>query len=359
MKTGNLEPFSFKTNHTSNDHWPWGTAVNTAIYDPSIEWPRITIVTPSFNQGDYIESTIRSVLAQNYPNLQYIVIDGGSTDQTVQIIKHYEEHIDYWISEKDNGQSEAINKGLRKSKGVLFNWLNSDDLLEKNALFKIAIAYLKNNAECIIGDCRHFNNIDDSTIAIGQTQLSENTEKTIWRLGMGQPSTFYTTQFVKEMKGLNEQLHYAMDTNLWYQFLTLKGIEKVQYIPEILSHFRIHDGSKTIASESFFIKDVNAIRYSLLQACKCPEIVLNFFSNPINKNYHSNWFLEKIDTKKLVGYFAHYVGTEYYTTFNYTSAVQCFKIALDSGITSESTLKQYFKVKFIPSFILNSLRKWH
>lgn len=357
MKTGNSSFLNNKPMGDPDDLWPWKNEVDIELYDPQIKWPRITIVTPSYNQGAFIETTIRSVLAQNYPNLQYIVIDGGSTDQTIQIIKHYENQIDYWISEKDNGQSEAINKGLRKSNGELFNWLNSDDLLEKEALYKIAKVYLKKNVNCIIGDCRHFSNFDNSTVAVGQTQLSENAEKTIWRLGMGQPSTFYTTSFVKEMKGLNEQLHFAMDTNLWYQFLTRNSIDNVEYIPNILSHFRLQSASKTTASESYFIQDVNAIRYSLLKACDCPDIVLNYFSRPINNDYHSDWSLEKINKKRLVGYFAHYVGTEYYSHFNYKSAKQCFRIALDSGITSESTRKQYLKVKLIPKLILNFLRK--
>jgi glycosyltransferase involved in cell wall biosynthesis len=91
--------------------------------------PKISILTPSYNQGQYIEQTIQSILSQNYPNLEYIVIDGGSTDNTVEILKKYDQHITYWVSEKDRGQSHAINKGIEKCTGVLFNWLNSDDYL--------------------------------------------------------------------------------------------------------------------------------------------------------------------------------------------------------------------------------------
>lgn len=107
--------------------WPW-TDVALSIVPPNgVEYPKITLVTPSFNQGEFIEETIRSVLLQNYPNLEYIIIDGGSTDDTVAIIKKYEKYISYWISEKDKGQSEAINKGLKIATGEIFNWLNSDD----------------------------------------------------------------------------------------------------------------------------------------------------------------------------------------------------------------------------------------
>jgi glycosyltransferase involved in cell wall biosynthesis len=106
-------------------------------------YPKISIVIPSYNQGKYLEETILSVINQNYPNLEYVIIDDGSTDNSVEIIKKYEKYLTYWVSEKDNGQSDAINKGLKKCTGEIFNWLNSDDYLETNALFKIAEAYKK------------------------------------------------------------------------------------------------------------------------------------------------------------------------------------------------------------------------
>src|SRR6266540_2247918 len=91
-------------------------------------YPRISIITPSFNQGAFLEQAIRSVIVQNYPNLEYVIIDGGSTDNSIEIIKKYEKHLHYWISEKDNGQYDAINKGFAKSSGVIMGWLNSDDM---------------------------------------------------------------------------------------------------------------------------------------------------------------------------------------------------------------------------------------
>ena len=120
--------------------WPWTVEtppVPLARPDGS-PWPRISIVTPSYNQGQFIEETIRSVLLQGYPDLEYIIIDGGSTDQSVEIIKKYEAWLTYSVSENDGGQSHAINKGFERATGVLLSWLNSDDVLLPDALAAVA-----------------------------------------------------------------------------------------------------------------------------------------------------------------------------------------------------------------------------
>ncbi|MEI9912662.1 MAG: glycosyltransferase family 2 protein [Bacteroidota bacterium] len=106
--------------------------------------PGITIITPSFNQGRFIEETILSVIEQGYPNLEYIIMDGGSKDETVEVIKKYNSRISYWVSEKDNGQSDAINKGLHKATGDIINWINSDDQLVPGSLWIIAQHFIDN-----------------------------------------------------------------------------------------------------------------------------------------------------------------------------------------------------------------------
>ena len=112
--------------------------------------PKITVVTPSFNQGNFIRETIESILSQNYDDLEYFIIDGGSTDNTLEIIKEYSNQINYWVSEKDKGQSDAINKGLSRATGELFAWVNSDYILLPNCLQKIAECYLQNKKVDII-----------------------------------------------------------------------------------------------------------------------------------------------------------------------------------------------------------------
>src|SRR5437870_1420981 len=123
--------------------WPW--TAETPPLPPArpdgSAWPRISIVTPSYNQGQFIEETIRSVLLQGYPDLEYTIIDGGSTDQSIEIIKKHEPWLTYWVSEQDRGQAHAINKGLSRSTGEIFQWINSDDVLLSGALFELAAAY--------------------------------------------------------------------------------------------------------------------------------------------------------------------------------------------------------------------------
>ena len=138
--------------------WPW-TEESDPLPDQMPDgspWPRISIVTPSYNQGNFIEETIRSILLQGYPNLQYIIMDGGSTDETVDIISKYEPWIDYWQSQEDQGQADAINKGLELVNGEIFNWINSDDYLASNVLKLIGKSFKEESADVVAGACLNF-----------------------------------------------------------------------------------------------------------------------------------------------------------------------------------------------------------
>jgi cellulose synthase/poly-beta-1,6-N-acetylglucosamine synthase-like glycosyltransferase len=135
--------------------WPWTEESTRLPDDPgtAASWPRVTIVTPSFNQGQFIEETIRSILLQGYPDLEYFVLDGGSTDGTVAILERYAEWIDFWVSEPDGGQSAAINRGLRMGSGASATWINSDDMLCRNALSTHATRYAYRDDTVYAGDC--------------------------------------------------------------------------------------------------------------------------------------------------------------------------------------------------------------
>ncbi len=188
-----------------------------------MDLPRITIVTPSFNQAKYLPETIESVLKQDYPNLEYIIIDGGSTDGSVDVIKRYERHLAYWVSEKDSGQSEAINKGFARSTGELFNWINSDDILFPGALHCIAQAFVKHrDAAFIVGDNAR-GDANGEIIRISAAPSLSSMAPAKWALWVAQQSTFIASEMVERVGGLREDLHCVMDAELYYRIFAAGG----------------------------------------------------------------------------------------------------------------------------------------
>lgn len=206
-------------------------------------YPKITIVTPSYNQANFLERTILSVINQNYPNLEYIIIDGGSTDGSVEIIKKYEKHLTYWVSEKDNGQSDALNKGFAKATGDILSYLNSDDMYLLNTFNTVADTFIKiNMADIIYGH---------SLIINGKDELIRNCVALPFKLkeylndvfSVPQPSTFWRRNVYDNVGGFNTNNHTCMDA----EFFAYAGVLGFNFyrINKVLSKFRIHEGSKT------------------------------------------------------------------------------------------------------------------
>ncbi len=187
----------------------------------NVKYPKITIITPNYNQGRFLKRCIQSVIFQNYPNLEYIVIDGKSNDNSVKMIKKYHKKLDYWVSEKDEGQADAINKGLKYATGDIFNWLNSDDYLEPNALFKCAEAYLKvPNAVGWIGGCRRVQEKKGILNVIYPNGLDRENIGQNWNgRQFYQPSCFLSTTKTKKIGGINKHLNIAFDLDLWIRIL--------------------------------------------------------------------------------------------------------------------------------------------
>jgi glycosyltransferase involved in cell wall biosynthesis len=207
------------------------------------KWPRITIVTPSYNQGKYIERTILSVINQNYPNLEYFIIDGGSTDNTIDIIKKYEDKIDWWVSEKDRGQADALNKGFKRATGDFLTWINSDDILLPGVLKTVAKFVLENpKVKWIAGNVIWIDE-EDRIIHCSRLPKYNLFLAKIGFLVVGGPSTFFHRSLYQNVEGLRIELSYNMDTDLWWQFES-KG-EHYYRIPEYFMAFRFHEGSKT------------------------------------------------------------------------------------------------------------------
>ncbi len=219
--------------------------------------PLISIVTPTFNQGQYIEETIQSVLSQNYPKLEYIIMDGGSTDNTVEIIKKYEKHLTYWESKPDNGQANAINKGLKHCTGEIFNWLNSDDYLAPNALYTIAQAFDDSKADSVAGQTIYF----DEKEFQKPEQLANLKAKKLIRWDKGvlfiQPGLWMKRDLIVRCGGIDEQFHYAFDWDLVIRYLHCS--HKVKYINQPLVNFRLHNESKTVSSLDKFHKEEEQI----------------------------------------------------------------------------------------------------
>lgn len=213
----------------------------------SEEYPLISIVTPSLNQGSFLESAIRSVLDQNYPNLQYIIIDGGSKDDSISIIRSYEKHLDFWVSEKDRGQSHAINKGFIRSKGSILGWLNADDQLEPGALHFIAKKF-SSGSSWIAGASR-IERPGKKEAYIKRPEKNLRTEDILpWFINwFPQPSTFWSRGLWEKAGPLNESLHYVMDYDLW---LKMSRFAVLETVPEILSSCRWHSGSKSYSQRT-------------------------------------------------------------------------------------------------------------
>ena len=211
ISRGNNFPFD-----TQKNGWPWKKQFGkiTSIHNSSIELPKISIITPSYNQGKYIEETIRSVLLQGYPNLEYIIIDGGSTDNSVEIIKKYQKWIKYWVSEKDEGQSHAINKGARHATGELMGWLNSDDRYFDNTFNVIANLYKTfPNHVAYAGVCeKKYIDTNKENEFIHPRNLTQNSLCNWGKEGfLYQPACLFKRRSFFDVGMLNQGLHNAMD----------------------------------------------------------------------------------------------------------------------------------------------------
>jgi glycosyltransferase involved in cell wall biosynthesis len=218
--------------------------------------PKISIITPSFNQGAFIERTIQSVIRQGYPNLEYIIIDGGSTDGTLEIIKRYESHLTYWVSEPDNGQAEAINKGLSKATGDFVSWLNSDDTYTEGALWEWVKA-VSRYPKADIWMASHHNYIDEDEqvfMVVENVYVNHAHLVKYWRMGgirVNQPSVFFRRQLIEKVKIIDPQLHYGLDYDF---FLRLSRDHGITIVNGNWANYRLHRQAKsgTPAGEGFY-----------------------------------------------------------------------------------------------------------
>ena len=227
--------------------WPWteASARPSDTLTASLPWPRISIITPSYNQGEFLEEALRSVLLQGYPNLEYFVIDGGSTDNSLEIIHKYARWLTGWVSEPDRGQAHAINKGFALCTGALWGWINSDDGLLPGALTHLAAAFRHSPESILLGDVLNIDDIYKLAWLRRQRNVSFETlaepgrHNVFWQ----QPGVYFPRTLYQRVGKLDETLRYVFDRDWMCRALQ---VAPVHYLHVPIAMFRLHDASKTV-----------------------------------------------------------------------------------------------------------------
>jgi len=227
--------------------WPWTEAAPTVpdVMPDGRPWPKVTIVTPSYNQAQFLEETIRSVLLQGYPNLEYIIMDGGSSDDSAKIIKKYEPWLAHWVSKKDKGQGNAINMGFARATGEWLGWLNSDDWYNPLALHNLVSCAERNEATFVVGGCVHY--FEKRTQGDRRIQpLPETMEPlTVSRaMGFDQPASLWKAHLFEQVGPLDETLNWTFD---WDFFVKCIAEAKVVVTRATIAFYRFHADHKTSA----------------------------------------------------------------------------------------------------------------
>lgn len=322
---------------------------------------KISIITPSYNQGQFLEQTIDSVLSQGHPNLEYIIIDGGSTDNSVEIIRKYEKHLHFWVSEKDKGQSDAINKGLKIASGDIINWLNSDDYYEAGALNAIARHFEQENILVVAGSSNIWKHGKISHRS-GGTDLYDSLEKTIGFARIDQPETFFRKKALDKMGPLNQHLHYVMDREWWIRYLMLFGLNNIRKTEDILVNFRIHEHSKTNNFQEDFMQENLNVYYTLATKYELEEadafrktlkvsIIPDVFPFPgvskktVQTSIHYFWF-------QMAG--IHYAENDYAKANLFLSLVNTSYLAeADRSVFNSIRTR----IRFLPVFIKKTINR--
>ena len=208
--------------------------------------PKVSVITPSYNQGRFLEASILSVLGQDYPNLEYIVVDGGSKDESLEIIKKYQDRLAWWVSEKDKGHADALNKGFSHATGEILAWLNSDDIYFPGAVSE-AVSILINHPKVgmVYGGA---DLIDDEGATVGQFASKQTSYRQMLRgsVHIPQATTFFRTDLWRKVGPLDLSLFFSFDYDLWVK---IAKVSQVLYVPKRWAKFRIHGEGKTIIND--------------------------------------------------------------------------------------------------------------
>lgn len=234
------------------------------------------MIVPSLNQGQYIEATLRSILGQGYPRLQLIVMDGGSSDCTVDVLRHYEKCLSEWVSEPDEGQADAINKGLRRAEGEIIQWINADDYLAPDALWRVAEAFGGADGgeiHAVAGVTENFFDEERFSYPVTCTKLSSR-NLICEPLGSGarwhQPSIWLRTQALRDIGGVLDNFDYFFDLHMLIRYF--HRFPRIRYIDDTLVKFRLHTGSKSGTGRLNFVRERVKVMESLLQQSEFSDL---------------------------------------------------------------------------------------
>ncbi len=278
--------------------FPW-TAASARVPDEK-NLPRISVVTPSYNQGKFLEETIRSVLLQGYPDLEYIVVDGGSTDDSVEIIRKYERWIASWVSEPDQGQADAINKGFARARGQIVAWLNSDDYYLPDVLGAVASRFVSGESPGLVFgeifrlDASQSRILYKTGYAVAPDKMLEQVQIPF------QPASFFNRTVLSAVGTLDVTLKYVMDADIILKIMANAGVD---YVPAPLAVFRIHENSKTSTADDKFGEELlivldrilaNRMRYPKLLAMNENKLRCGFYRLISKHFYMGNRFRESL-----------------------------------------------------------------
>ncbi len=322
-----------------------------------------SIITPSFNSGKYLSEAIESIIIQKgNSSLEYMIFDGDSTDGSDKILEKYFDKIDLVKIEKDFGQANAINKGLKLAKGKIINWLNADDYYEPMAL-AIAEKNFTDSTHAVAGRSRIFDKNGTKYYSKGTDIYPDNLPKTLGWARIDQPETFFRKEVWDKVGPLNEDLHYVFDREWWIRYLIHFGLDGFKKIQEVLVNFRHHEDSKTIHQKNYFIRESRQLYAAYARHMKEKEIEMAILGSEEIFNT-INIEIPIIASKDLIRPMLHYhlllLGNDYYTQNQKTKAKPLLDM-VNEKYMDKSDIRLLRKLKFrnlVPSPLIKMARKF-